>query len=175
MSHAMAVFSDVDRKTRLFEWAGTHALGNADASRLICQSVWRGFCLTIFSFSSLLVTATGIIMVSTRSTTASQAGFVLSFALAASTGLLSLLELLTGLDQSMVAVERLSESEWQRYCKASCGLRERDRSMRSSGRRRDGCLTYRSVHVAEHREHSSSRPVRALSGRLAGRVASYQS
>lgn len=107
----MAVFSDVDRKTRLFEWAGAYASGEAAASRLIYLSVWRGFCLAIFSFSSLLVTATGIIMVLTRNTTASQAGFVLSFALAASTGLLSLLELLTGLDQSMVAVERLGESE----------------------------------------------------------------
>lgn len=68
--------------------------------------------MMILSFSSLLVTATGIIMVMTRSTTASQAGFILSFALTASAGLLSLLELLTGLDQSMVAIERLNESEW---------------------------------------------------------------
>jgi ABC-type multidrug transport system fused ATPase/permease subunit len=70
------------------------------------------------SFSSLLVTATGIIMVLTRSTTASQAGFILSFALTASTGLLSLLELLTGLDQSMVAIERLNESELEHLARA---------------------------------------------------------
>lgn len=85
--------------------------------------------MVILSLASLLVTATGVIMVLTRDTTASQAGFVLSFALTASTGLLSLLELLTGLDQSMVAVERLSESELRIHDMSSCILTTGCRSM----------------------------------------------
>ncbi|KAJ9113834.1 hypothetical protein QFC19_000027 [Naganishia cerealis] len=48
-------------------------------------------------------------IVLTQDISGAQAGFVLSFALNAATGLLGLLERLTFLDQSMVAVERLNE------------------------------------------------------------------
>lgn len=130
--------------------------------------------MVILSFASLLVTATGVIMVLTRDTTASQAGFVLSFALTASTGLLSLLELLTGLDQSMVAVERLSESEWRMQDVFFCILTARGFSMRPSVRRSAGRIPHRSAQVAKQWKHSGSRPVRAVSGGSTGCFASHR-
>lgn len=89
--------------------------------------------MTISIFASLLVSAAGIIMVLKRSATASQADFVLSSALAASTGLQSLLEQLTRLEVSMVAVERLKESKLQAHysvCASHCRVRSMQSTIR---------------------------------------------
>lgn len=74
-------------------------------------TVWQSFSLLILTTASLLVTTTGFILVLSQDISGASAGFVLSFALASSTGLLGLLERLTYLDQSMVAVERLNEGK----------------------------------------------------------------
>jgi len=72
--------------------------------------VWNWFRLCIYLVAAILVTATGLLIL-LQDLTASQAGFILSFALIASTGLFGLLEQISSLEQSFVAAERIQE-----YC-----------------------------------------------------------
>lgn len=116
----MAIFSDVDRRTHLLYWAG-----ESNASDLLMAAcleiradrflrdvtVLCMFNMAILGFASMLISSAAVILLKTPYISQSTAGFILSFALTASNTLLSLLQVFSDLDRSMVAVERMNDGE----------------------------------------------------------------